>query len=30
MQLFRKKFQELTIEELYRLMKVRVAVFVFF
>ena len=28
MQLFRKRFQELTIEELYRLMKVRVAVFV--
>ena len=28
MQLYRKRFQELTIEELYRLMKVRVAVFV--
>ena len=28
MQLYRKRFQELTIEELYRLMKLRVAVFV--
>ena len=28
MQLFRKRFQELTTEELYRLLKLRVAVFV--